>query len=900
MTHVSLQFPPNSPFYVAADKGSDYHFEQMFYNGLSTWQDEVETVYETYNLAVTSRLQTDAAKVKEFYDGLGKYSRVSWPDTLTNFEASTCSMNAAMCCWPKDRQANDNNGNCATPYDENCVDKDPADNTNLCFADLKKGNLSSGFDSERGFMAFPEDNALGEGAIHCHGFAWANDEYDPISRYKANNLFYVSMYDHMHQRGYVKNIPGMPMCGCMDQMPMVTRSDCTQVDLTEEWEVVYVDVSLVAKLTKVEIAFNACRGRNNRNNDLWAYAARLYDEGRMTNKQFGTVGRVLTDDQNCHHQVEFAKQQKGYRTGYNHDEAKWQKIAGRDDLYTAAHMGREAFKTALTQTTTAAQSPVPTQKNSIIMRICSSCAATHKRVFYKRLTDVPVGFDLLSNILYYSNSAAPAGNIWNVDFSLHSSYVDAVSGANAWKCPGNAFNYGAPFVGNCSPSGTQVNDQHSMFNSGYGPRLNVAYYIDKPEYTGVQVFRSGTRDAGSIADLDIGGPWTTSLDIGRPNGEGSTYVDGDVTYIRAGGPDIWNQVDQFRYLSHAWEGDIDVSVYVKGITNPSNADWAKSGIMLRSDNDDDAANVFAFLSSKQGVNTQMRQSKKRSTEGTGGQYKTTPFQTSAWLRIVKKMETIEFYRSDDGVNWVMLGSPQTIFFPNDKYRVGLAVSSGGWSEMVEGTFEKYNVEEYLFPTAAPSISSAPTAWDPLVDIGKLASQQAGQFVPGDLEIIKGSGTGIWGSNDSFAYYNTQELIEGGGSVEVNIKKFNSWSNIHARGGLMVRDSRDPKSSNVFVGAGRAGVAFQSRSQAGAKTVSHNYIFTDWDNSMWVKLVYDALGTVEALYKWKVTDTYISLGVVNMEITGDTIQVGRAVSAGTNYQWALESMQTQGYNFTHTL
>jgi hypothetical protein len=311
--------------------------------------------------------------------------------------------------------------------------------------------------------------------------------------------------------------------------------------------------------------------------------------------------------------------------------------------------------------------------------------------------------------------------------------------------------------------------------------------------------------------------------------------------------------------------------------------------------------VFACLSSKQGVNTQMRQSKKRSTEGTGGQYKTTPVQTSAWLRIVKKMETIEFYRSDDGVNWVMLGSPQTIFFPNDKYRVGLAVSSGGWSEMVEGTFEKYNVEEYLFPTAAPSISSAPTAWDPLVDIGKLASQQAGQFVPdGVLEIIKGSGTGIWGSNDSFAYYNTQELIEGGGSVEVNIKKFNSWSNIHARGGLMVRDSRDPKSSNVFVGAGRAGVAFQSRSQAGAKTVSHNYIFTDWDNSMWVKLVYDALGTVEALYKWKVTDTYISLGVVNMEITGDTIQVGRAVSAGTNYQWALESMQTQGYNFTHTL
>ena len=52
-----------------------------------------------------------------------------------------------------------------------------------------------------------------QGQIHCHGLAWTSDEYDTYSRYKGNNLFYVSMYDHMHQRGYVEEIPGMPMCG---------------------------------------------------------------------------------------------------------------------------------------------------------------------------------------------------------------------------------------------------------------------------------------------------------------------------------------------------------------------------------------------------------------------------------------------------------------------------------------------------------------------------------------------------------------------------------------------------------------------------------------------------------------------------------------------------------------
>ena len=42
---------------------------------------------------------------------------------------ASCPLRAAMCCIVSDRQANDNNGNCAEPYDDNCVNADPADNT---------------------------------------------------------------------------------------------------------------------------------------------------------------------------------------------------------------------------------------------------------------------------------------------------------------------------------------------------------------------------------------------------------------------------------------------------------------------------------------------------------------------------------------------------------------------------------------------------------------------------------------------------------------------------------------------------------------------------------------------------------------------------------------------------
>jgi hypothetical protein len=208
------------PFTNAAGRGDDYTFERMFFNGRTDWQEDVESRDAT-NAAIDV-LKEDAENVRVFFDGIAQGRRVGWPGNLSNFRSpaiadggndmSTCSTNAAMCCWPKDRQANDNNGNCATVYDENCVDKDPADNTNLCFVDLDR-SISDGYVSKNGYMGFPLDNNDGEGSIHCHGFAWSNDVNDRTSRYRGNNLFFVSMYDHMYQRGYVKNIPGAPMCG---------------------------------------------------------------------------------------------------------------------------------------------------------------------------------------------------------------------------------------------------------------------------------------------------------------------------------------------------------------------------------------------------------------------------------------------------------------------------------------------------------------------------------------------------------------------------------------------------------------------------------------------------------------------------------------------------------------
>mmetsp|Transcript_6360 Transcript_6360/g.13915 ORF Transcript_6360/g.13915 Transcript_6360/m.13915 type:complete len:982 (+) Transcript_6360:190-3135(+) len=886
---------PKEAFTDAANRGTDItKFEQMFFNGLTDWQDEVETLYETDDYTRSSYLKEDAEAVRTFYESVAQGRRVAWPGELPNFKSSvtdademaTCTTNAAMCCWPKDRQANDGNGNCATPYDKNCVDKDPADNTNLCFVDVERGNASTGSSVESGFLGYPEDNGNGEGAIHCHGLAWSNDVNHHTARYKANNLFFVSMYDHMYQRGYVKNIPGAPMCGCVEQMPTVSRSDCTQVDLTETIKITFDGAAFDSRLTHVHVDFNACRGINNRNNDLWAYAARLYDEGRMTAQQFGKVGRVLTNDQNCYHAVENAKAENGFVTAYKHDVDNWTFVAGRDEMKLGEHFGREAFNTAFVDQSL-------NEANPIIMRICPDCAETHKRIYYRRLTDIPDNFDLLHNILYYRSSSGQAGNIWNTDFTLHSTYEDAVSGDNPWKCRGddNIFNYNAPFDGECSPTGARVQNQYSIFNWYPGPRPNVAYYVNKEENTGLQDYvRPGTTRAVGLTDVDIG-------NVGKA---GNTLENDGTFHITGSGDDIWGYRDQFHYKSEPWEGDIDVSVRITEFSNPGNDRYAKAGIMLRSDNSDDATFAFAQLSAREGIFASHRRSKGNHAATTGSTYKVAQgglsYQTSAWLRIVKKGDRVEYYRADGTAevpDW-NLHVADTILFPEDNYRVGLAVSSKRNDFLSEATFEDYSIETYNFPTSSPSISTAPTSWDPNEQIGG-GNYRAGRYYESCGDNVEGSGDGIWGKSDSFFFHNEQKA-NGDFTITMFIDSFPAGGYLHARGGIMIRDSADPSAANAFVGAAgdKQGAVFQSRSAAGELTVHHKMIYANSINKFHVRL--DKAGTVvTASYKIAAEDEWIELGTTELTLTGDTLLVGRAVTAGSPSEWSYQTLKASDYS-----
>lgn len=284
--------------------GQGHIFDKEYYDG-GTYYNEERQSFDKNGITI-HKLETDPGdRIEQIYDVIAQSRGITFPENLINFDS--CELNAAMCCFVQDRQARDNNGNCATPYDENCVDADPADNTDICYVDMSRSPTSSR--TTDGFSLFEHED---EDDSHCHGFAWAEDPTDPSARFKGNNLFYVSMYDHLTQRGYARNVPGGPMCACVEQMPVVTRADCTEIAITEDVTFTYSSADgLSAAISNLDINFNACQGANGNNNDLGAYYERLLDEEKISDEKRDSFYDTVVGETYCREAIDEFLDSKG-------------------------------------------------------------------------------------------------------------------------------------------------------------------------------------------------------------------------------------------------------------------------------------------------------------------------------------------------------------------------------------------------------------------------------------------------------------------------------------------------------------------------------------------------------------------------------------------------------------
>ena len=126
--HEKYEVEQEIPWSDVTQKGDK--FDKEYYDGNGDWNEEHQSNYPHPPVIpgqASNVLNRDAERVDDLYETRIQRYPLQWPGdaptSMSNFD--NCQLQAAMCCWVSDRQANDNNGNCATPYDERCTDADP-------------------------------------------------------------------------------------------------------------------------------------------------------------------------------------------------------------------------------------------------------------------------------------------------------------------------------------------------------------------------------------------------------------------------------------------------------------------------------------------------------------------------------------------------------------------------------------------------------------------------------------------------------------------------------------------------------------------------------------------------------------------------------------------------------
>jgi hypothetical protein len=192
--------------------------------------------YEPHEFDFTKTISAETQLVREYIDGGSRLNYESGDaglvkdaagigaaDTYANSRLFTwpkhhaldqCDVGAAMCCWVDSRGTNS-----------------LADDTDVCYVNMKASKRTAHVAD--GYSIYGQGD---EGAVSCHGFAWGMDKASTASALKGNALFKVGFMNSLYDgevpgtmKGSVEQVPGAPMCGCIDRMPVVTKAKCTKV-----------------------------------------------------------------------------------------------------------------------------------------------------------------------------------------------------------------------------------------------------------------------------------------------------------------------------------------------------------------------------------------------------------------------------------------------------------------------------------------------------------------------------------------------------------------------------------------------------------------------------------------------------------------------------------------------
>lgn len=271
----------------------------------------------------------------------------------------------------------------------------------------------------------------------------------------------------------------------------------------------------------------------------------------------------------------------------------------------------------------------------------------------------------------------------------------------------------------------------------------------------------------------------TCLDIGYPTPSGDQTLQGEQWTMHAGGGDIWDVYDTFRYVYQPVIGDGFISANITSQSNTS--EWAKGGLMMRTSKDPAAAYYAVFATPGHGLIIQYRSQQAGNT-----QQLTTTASPTGYIRIGRVGTTFTTYTSTNGTTWTALPN-STITLPgiSGEIEFGMAATSHDTANLSAITYTDVKITQ----------GSLPSEWNNS-DIGSPLTSGTAGYSNG-IFTVKGAGTDIWADADQ-EHYVYQPLIGDG----VIVARITSQTNTDgwAKAGVMIKESTNTHSNYALLGA----------------------------------------------------------------------------------------------------
>jgi subtilase family serine protease len=175
-------------------------------------------------------------------------------------------------------------------------------------------------------------------------------------------------------------------------------------------------------------------------------------------------------------------------------------------------------------------------------------------------------------------------------------------------------------------------------------------------------------------------------DVGAVSTAGSASYSNGVFTVKSSGQWIWDVADGMHFVYQPLSGDHTI---VARVVSAQGSTYPEAGVMIRETLTAGSTHAYITYEPYPGPSIYFYD---RPSTGASTSYQGTPVNSLPyWVKLVRSGNTFSGYISTDGVNWVQVGTTQTISMAQNVY-IGLAVSANNNSVLATATFDNVSIQ----------------------------------------------------------------------------------------------------------------------------------------------------------------------------------------------------------------